>query len=265
MKMLLQAGFLALAAVGLTGCFTKPKSLYHAGDEVPPDLVAGPMAVLFTNVDGFSARMSGSIIAADGAKPSNIMSGDLLGRQGRLIYQPSSAVKGKRLRTEGGMFFIWDETDHAGYVLSDPLQAFAPASASIQPTNVTLEIASATQEQANGHPCRKVEATVQSSDGSSERFLLWEAEDARHFPVRIQTPPGPRQLTLNFSDLRLELPAPELFVPPDGFVKYSTPVALMNELIIRQTAINKANEGKPLELNPAGGPDMSNWRPATPQ
>jgi hypothetical protein len=265
MKMLLQAGCLALAAVGLAGCFSKPKSAYHAGDEAPPDVVAGPMALLFTNVEGFSARLTASIPSPNGTQRTNIMAGDLLGREGLLIYQPFNAAKGKRTRTEGGLFFIWNETEHAGFVLSDPLQAYAPASTSVQPTNVARQTAGAVQEEANGHPCRRIEAVVQSSDGSSARFTLWEAEDARHFPVRIQTPPGPGQMTLNFSDLRLELPPPQLFGPPDGFVKYNTPVALMNELIIRQSAIHRATEGRPIELNPAGGPSVENWRPAPAQ
>jgi hypothetical protein len=263
MKMMFRGSFLALTAAVLAGCSTQPKVFYHAGDETPPDFLAGRVALLLTNVDGFSAKLTGSSAQAGGGKHE--ISGDLLGRQGSLIFQPVNAVKGKRARSEGGMFFIWNETDHAGFVLSDPLQAFAPAATTVQPTNVAFNTAGAVEEQANGHPCRRIEAVVQSSDGSSERFTVWQAEDAKHFPVRIQSPPGPGELTLNFSDVRLELPPSQLFGPPEGFVKYDTPVALMNELIVRQSAMAKRNEVKPIELNPAGGANMSNWRPTTPQ
>jgi hypothetical protein len=159
------------------------------------------------------------------------------------------------------MFFIWNETDHAGFVLSDPLQAYAPASTTIQPTNVAFNNVGAVEESVNGHPCRRVEAVVQSSDGTSARYTLWEAQDAKHFPVRIQSQPGPGEVTLNFSNLRLELPPPQLFGPPDGFVEYDSPVALMNELIIRQSAFSKGSERKPDE----NGSSLDNWRPATPQ
>jgi len=263
MKMFFQAGFLALAATVLAGCSSQPKVFYHAGDERPPDFLAGPLAVLLTNVDGFSAKMAVTISSANGGQRS--LAGDLLGRQGALVYQPENSSKGKRARSEGGMFFIWDEHRHAGFVLSDPLQAFAPTSTNVQPTNVVLNSAGATEEQANGHPCRRIEAIVQSSDGSSARFRVWEAQDAKGFPVRIQTSPGPRQMTFNFSHLRLELPPPELFGPPDGFMKYDTPVALMNELIIRQIALAKQNEGTPIELSPEGRPNVNNWRPTPAQ
>jgi hypothetical protein len=261
-KLFLVLACMAVIAAIVAGCASQPKVFYRAGDENPPDFVAGRVAILLTNVDGFSAKLTGSMPQSSGGQ--RIISGDLLGRQGALIYQPANAVKGRRARSEGGMFFIWNETDHSGFVLSDPLQAYAPAAATVQPTNVTLNSASAVEEPANGHPCRRIEAVVRSSDGSAARFTIWEAEDAKHFPVRIQSPPGPGAMTLNFSDLRLELPPPQLFGPPDGFVKYETPIALMNELIVRQSALAKRNEVKPSELNPAGGPGVNNWRPGQP-
>jgi len=263
MNMFFQAGFLALAAAVMAGCSSQPKVFYHAGDERPPDFLVGPLAVLLTNVDGFSAKMTGTISSAKGGRRA--LAGDLLGRQGSLVYQPENTAKGKRARSEGGMFFIWNETSHSGFVLSDPLQAFAPASTNVQATNVVLHTADAAHEEANGHPCRRIEAVVQSSDGSSARFRIWEAQDAKDFPVRIQTPPGPRQMTFNFSNLRLELPPAELFGPPDGFMKYDTPVALMIELITRQIALARQNEGTAIQLSPQGGPNLNNWRPAPAQ
>src|SRR5580658_6781944 len=131
MKTFFHKGCLALTAFVLAGCSTQPKVFYHAGDETPPDFLAGRMALLLTNVDGFSAKITGSMPQASGGQRT--LSGDLLGRQGSLIYQPANAVKGKRARSEGGMFFIWNATEHSGFVLSDPLQAYAAAETSVQP------------------------------------------------------------------------------------------------------------------------------------
>jgi hypothetical protein len=260
MKIMSQVAFLALAAVVLAGCSTAPKVYYHAGDENPPDFLAGPLAVLFTNVDGFSAKMTRTTTLADGSR--HIVTGDFLGRQGSLIYQPDNAVKGKRAWNEGGMFFIWNESSHSGFVLSDPLQGYAPASTNLESTNILLNTAGAAQENVNGHPCRRLEVVVQSNDGTSARFKIWQALDAKDFPVRIQSPPGPRQMTLDFSNLRLELPPADLFGPPDGFIKYNTPVALMNELIVRQMTLTKQYDTKGIELSPQGGPNLNNWRPS---
>jgi hypothetical protein len=97
---------------------------------------------------------------------------------------------------------------------------------------------------------------VQSSDGSTAHFRVWQAEDARNFPVRISTSPGPVEMLLNFSDLRLELPPPTLFSPPDGFIRYDSPVVLINELIVRQNTLAKKNPSE-ADLSP----NMQNWRP----
>jgi hypothetical protein len=253
-------GLAAMVASLVAGCSTGPKVLYHAGDELPPDFLAGPAGVFLTNVDGFSAHVTASLPGAGAARHS--VSGDMLGRQGILIFQPATAVKGKRARSEGGTFFIWNETKHEGFVLSDPLQAYAPVGATVQPTNVTFNATGAVEEVAGGHPCRRIQALVQSSDGTSAPFTLWQAEDARHFPVRIRTAAGPREMTLDFSDVRLDLPAAQLFGPPDGFTQYDSAVTLMNELIIRQTALAKGNgihKEEAADVAPA-----TNWRPNNP-
>jgi hypothetical protein len=263
MKTLHRVGFLSVAAAVLAGCSTQPKHPYRAGDERPPDFLAGPVALLLTNVTGFSAKVTVSVSSDNGAQRT--LAGDLLGREGMFVFQPESSVKGKRARSEGGMFFIWNETGHSGFVLSDPLQAYAPTSATVQPTNVVLDATGAVEEEANGHPCRRIQAVVQSSDGSTQQFKVWEAEDARLFPVRIRTSPGPREMVINFSDLRLELPPPQIFGPPDGFVKYDSPMVLMNELIMRQSALAKRNEGSGAQLSPQPGANMQNWRPGPAQ
>jgi hypothetical protein len=263
MKMLFLTSWLASAAVLFAGCASRPKALYHAGDETPPVFLTGPAAVLLTNVDGFSAKLTVSMPRAEGGRRT--MSGDLLGRQGALIFQPASAVKGKRARRQGGMIFIWNETLHSGYVLSDALQAYAPTAAAVAPTNVALQSSAAVEEEANGHPCRRIEAMVQCGDGSSERFQVWEAEDAKSFPVRIRTESGAREMTLELSDVRLELPPPEVFGPPDGFIRYDTPAALMNDLIIRESALGKGAGGRPAQTPSDDGPMLDNWRPSLPK
>jgi hypothetical protein len=48
-------------------------------------------------------------------------------------------------------------------------------------------------------------------------------------------------------------------------VKYNSPMALLNELIVRQSALNKRNEGPGAQLSPEPGPNMQNWRPGPTQ
>ena len=263
MKMLFSMSWLAAAAALLAGCASGSKVFYHAGDETPPVFLTGPAALLLTNVEGFSAKLTVSMPGADGGRRT--MTGDLLGRQGALVFQPSSAVQGKRAKREGGMYFIWSETQHSGYVLSDALQAYAPTAASVGPTNVSLRSGAAVEEEANGHRCRRMEAMVQCGDGSSERFQVWQAQDAKSFPVRIRAEAGGREMTLEFSEVRLELPPAQVFGPPDGFIRYETPGALMNDLIIRESALTKGAGGPPAQTATDSGPMLDNWRPSLPK
>jgi hypothetical protein len=262
MKSLLRLLLLACAVGAIGGCASKaPKEVFHAGDEAPPDFLSGPAAMLLTNLDGFSATVAFSM-PSPGGLPHTV-SGDLLEREGRLIFQPSSRAKNNKTLSQGGMIFIWNEAAHSGYVLSDALQAYARISSSVQGTNVVWKTGEAVQEEANGHPCRRLQAVVECDDGSPARFTVWQAEDAKRLPVRIRATSGLRQFTLDFSNIRLELPAPELFVPPDGFTKYQTAVALMNELIIRQTELLKSNERHAAGEGPS--PNINTWRQGQPQ
>jgi hypothetical protein len=237
--------------------------IYHAGDETPPEFLAGPLSVLLTNLDGFSASASASAPARNG-KPE-LLTGDLLEREGRLIFQPATGVKGRHKRSEGGLFFIWHKDRNAGFVLSDPLQAYAPVVSNINVTNIVWNTSGAVEEQANGHACRRVEAVVQSDDGSTARYAVWQAEDLKRCPVRIVSAGGAKAMTLNLLNVRLELPAPELFYPPEGFTKYETPATLMNELIMRQSAFVKSQNIAPGEGEPVPAVGPAQYRQPTPQ
>lgn len=253
----------AIAAVVMAGCASKPGESYHAGDETPPDFLTGPAVVLLTNLDGYSAHLIASIPKPDGA--NRVVAGDLLQREGRLIFQPAATAKGKKTRMAGGTFFVWDASAASGYVLSDPLQGYAPVSTNVTVTNIVVNTGAAAEEVVSGHPCRRVEVVVQSNDGTATRFLVWQAEDAKHFPLKIQSASSLRPETLEFSDLRLELPDPELFSPPEGFTKYASAVALMNELIVRQTTLaTHFNHTVDEDTGPTPA-QMNNWRPAQPQ
>jgi hypothetical protein len=254
--------FWAMAAGVMAGCASKPKDVYHAGDETPPDFLTGPAVVLLTNLDGYSAHLTAMMPQASGI--DRAVAGDLLERDGRLIFQPAAGSKGKRSRTAGGTFFMWDAATQAGYVLSDPLQAYAPIATKVEVTNIVVETSSAMEDEVVGHSCRRVEVVVESNDGTAAHFLVWQAEDAKHFPMKIQSTSNLRAETLEFTDLRLELPATELFLPPDGFTRYASATALMNELIVRQTSLGTHYNKEDDASLPNPGP-VNNWRPAQPQ
>jgi hypothetical protein len=178
----------------------------------------------------------------------------LLGRDGRLIFQPSPP-KDKRARRVGGLFFIWNETTHSGYVLSEALQGYAPIQSdagAASPLNITKE---GIQEDIDGHSCHRYAAVVALNNGLNARLTLWQADDAGHFPIRIETASGPDRITLDFSEVRLEYAALKLFFPPEGFTAYGSSVVMMNELIARESNLAEKNQtgqfDEPTDVRPA--------------
>lgn len=235
------AAVLILAALILSGCAShRHENAYHAGDESLPPFLTGPIAVVLTNQNGFSARVVYTLTSPEGVAHSK--AGDLLGREGRLLFQPALAIKGKRSRREGGLFFIWDENLHSGYVMSEALQGYAPVPSSVDTATRFVINNEGIREDVNGHPCHRGQALVDLSNGSQVRASLWMADDLGRFPVRIETLDGVNRLTLNFTEVRRQYPAEALFLPPDGFTAYPTSLALMNELIVRDASLVKKNE-----------------------
>src|ERR1700743_533257 len=96
LSFVLTAGSLMLLVSGCSSHRAIP--VYHAGDEKPPVFLTGAASMALTNLGGFDARILATIETTE--EPHRHMSGDLLGREGRLIFQPALALKGKRARAE---------------------------------------------------------------------------------------------------------------------------------------------------------------------
>jgi hypothetical protein len=206
------------------------------------------MTVVLTNIDDFSAHIVSTVTSS--SAPPLTTTGELLGREGRLVFQPTLPLKGKHAQREGGLFFIWDDTRNSGYVLSDALQGYAPIRSDTD-TAGQLDISkSDVQDNIEGHPCHRCDAIVSLSNGIQKRFTLWQADDEKHFPVRIEGDDGPNHTRVDFTEIRLEDPGQELFAPPDGFTPYESSVALMNELIVRESNLNRKHEFSEDEPSP---------------
>ena len=219
----------------------------------PPAFLNGPMALLLTNVAGFRAHAV--LESGASAKGVEVTEGELMGRGGKLVFAPgpgSSTGKRSHLRDSA---FIWDVTADRGYLLNDPLQAYAPISANRQFTNITTGSAlnGAAPEKISGHPCQPAQATVAASDGSVTGFRLWRATDLNGLPVRITRASDGPPLTLTLSKVRLETMPEDLFLPPNGFVKYDSAEGLMNEFAARQQNLKRRPTYHTEESEPGSG------------
>jgi hypothetical protein len=195
-----------------------------------------PVSVALREPDGFSANVVQIFSPAFGMPP---VSGEILGRQGRLIFQPWSALPDNMgSKVPAGMIFLWDTALQQGFVLSEDLQAYAPISPPALITNVVPCVQNPPSRNVNGHPCRQVAELVVMDDGSISTVTEWRAQDLAGFPVRLSAIIRGRQLTVDFSDIRLDSAPQDLFATPAGFTEYATAGAMMDELIHRELNLN---------------------------
>jgi hypothetical protein len=253
LRLISLAALLALAA----GCS-------HSGDPEKPEpgltrvftpqlptFLSGSMAVLLTNATGFSSRLDGkSEMLTERQDP---LTGQLFGRGSKLLFAPEPGQAADKHARIGGFSFIWDTANHSGYVLCEALQAYAPVSFAVFVTNVTVQGPPSSPISFGGHPCQTAEATVQMSDGTSTAYTLLRANDLAGFPLQVTSGTNAIPLTLSLSKVRLQVPPAELFAPPDGFTKYSSAEALVDELAARQHNLRRRAPELPLEPAEAPG------------
>jgi hypothetical protein len=254
---LLATSLLLLVAL-VAGCAHSPREAERGGAydalpaPLPPGFLNGPMALLLTNQDGFRAHA----VLESGLppQPGQTVSGELIGRGGKLLFAPAPAGNGKKKARPEDSAFIWDVAGNRGWVLNDPLQGYAPVSTSRQYTNVTASAPSGgTPEKIAGHPCQQGEVTVTAADGITTVFRVWQATDLKGFPLRIVCPSNGVPMTLTLSKVRLEAVPNDLFAPPNGFTKYESSEAMMAELFLRKHNLSRKQVYQPVETDPAAG------------
>jgi hypothetical protein len=80
-----------------------------------------------------------------------------------------------------------------------------------QEPGTKIEKKSVGTELFEGHSCTVEEIVLTSTDGKTLHAKVWEANDLKGFPVKIEAPGSP---TFIFRDIVLAAPDPALFQPP---------------------------------------------------
>jgi hypothetical protein len=247
-----------LIAVLGAGCAHSDK---HKADELParvtgipaptpPTFLNGALAVLLTNVDGFRARVV--LEGPASADRSGMITGELMGRSSKLLFAPEPGTpKDKYSRVED-FSYIWNVDENRGFLLSGPLQGYAPISSTTHFTNVVSGGSGSSPEKVSGYLCQKSEVKVIASDGTETAFQVWRAVDLKGMPVRIKCSVNGTPHTLTLSKIRLESPPDDLFLPPSDFTKYASAETMMNELVARQQNLKRKRGLEPLPSDEIG-------------
>jgi hypothetical protein len=263
LKGMLGLGMCALLTAMLAaGCGGSGKKGGHTGalagivPPKPPKFLNGPMALLLTNLDGFSARVvleSGA--TANGTELAN---GQLLSQGGKLLFAPGVLKSNPKGAKAEAYAYIWDAAENRGLVLDDPLQGYAPLSYSRHFTNLATSATSksAPTESVAGHPCQQSEVIVAGDDGSASAFRVWRATDLKGIPLRISGASDGVAVTLLLTKVRLEALPADLFQPPSGFAKFDSVEVMVNEMGSRQQKLKQRTTPWPADMEPLTTPDV---------
>jgi hypothetical protein len=78
-----------------------------------------------------------------------------------------------------------------------------------------------------GHSCKVENVVVTREDGQTIELKVWEAEDLKGVPVKIESQLGSKKITAVYRDIVLGTPDKTLFIPPDK----CTPFEKMGQVV----------------------------------
>lgn len=249
-------------ALWAAGCaHDNPRNSVFAGggmDALVPKLTSvttWPLALLLTNGQAYEAEFT---MTLGGTEPPVKLSGQLLVRGGKLRLEGAFDKSNPRFKRTGDFGVIWDEAAHQGYVFSEAMQGYAPVSVMVRCTNLVTQVMAGKTERIEGHPVDKANATVMGSDGQTITVALTRAQDLGNLPLKIDSLSGSQAFALALSNIQALVPGEELFSPPDGFTKYQSQTAMLEELTSRQLSvtggkherIGKGDSDEPTQTKP---------------
>jgi hypothetical protein len=84
---------------------------------------------------------------------------------------------------------------------------------------------------------------MQFNDGTASILEACRAADLRGLAVQFRSLSNSNPRIVTLSKIRPQVPAQELFAPPDGFSRYSSPEAMADEIAARQRNLRRGNRG----------------------
>jgi len=125
--------------------------------------------------------------------------------------------------------------EKTGYLIYPHAQACIPFSPEAAGTNATTMTMTPTgKETVAGQPCVKNSAVVAGPLGVKSDYTVWTATGLRNFPVQIAAADEVTPVTFIFSNVDFSAPAPELFQPPTGYIRYNSVPEMMRAVVMKQ-------------------------------
>ena len=85
-----------------------------------------------------------------------------------------------------------------------------------QAEGASIDRSPAGTDTVDGHACKVENMTVTPKSGQPVKMKVWEAEDLKGFPIKIEMQLARGPFTLQYKDISFAAPDPSLFTHPDN-------------------------------------------------
>ena len=132
---------------------------------------------------------------------------------------------GDKMRTNmpgGAGYMIMDLSQHISYMVMSAGMCMQMPSSGQQPNpfsqaqGATVERSPAGTDTVDGHACKVENLTVTPQNGQPTKMKVWEADDLKGFPVKVEMQSSRGPITVQYKDVSLSEPDPSLFTHPDN-------------------------------------------------
>jgi hypothetical protein len=151
---------------------------------------------------------------------SGMPSGGPAGRGEMKIYR-----SGDKMRTSmpgGTGYMIIDLSQHTNYlVMGSGMCMQMPTSGQqqnpfSQAQGATIERSPAGTDTVDGHACKVENLTVTGQNGQSTKMKVWEADDLKGFPIKIEMQSSRGPIAVQYKDVSFNEPDASLFTHPEN-------------------------------------------------
>jgi hypothetical protein len=131
---------------------------------------------------------------------------------------------GDKMRMSMGSmgYMVMDLVEHTNYMVMNgggmcmQMNASGQHNPFSEAQGATVDRTPAGNETVDGHACKVENVTVTPHDGQPTKMKVWEAEDLKGFPVKVEMQSKNGPITLLYKDVSLTEPAASLFTHPDN-------------------------------------------------
>jgi len=128
-----------------------------------------------------------------------------------------------KMRTDmpGGMgYMIVDLSQHAAYMVMNGMCMQTATQTQSNPfaqaSDASIDRSPAGADTLDGHPCKVENLTITPHDGKPMKMKVWEAQDLKSFPIKVEMQTDKGTVTVLYKDLSFDAPPASLFTHPEN-------------------------------------------------